>query len=306
MSVLKKGLTVFVLVGLLITSKTIFAQESQGFAISPPSFDLSAVPGDIIPYTIKIENLTSNPLKLTASRHNFAAYGDEGQVEITDEPNSYSIGTWLKFSRNDITIPPKETAEFSFEITIPKNAEPGSHYGAIVFSTDAKAKAQGSGAILSQQIGSLILIRLPGDVYENAAVLSFEPAQQVFKDPKITLKALIENTGNVHIKPYGSITIKNILGMKSKTVEVSGKNVLPGSRRAFEETFKFDSIGWYTADLKLLYSGGGKVLNAKVAFVALNQQKLIKYGAITLIVLVLYLLIRKRLHRAIGILIKGK
>lgn len=282
------------------------AQQQSGIAISPPSFEINAKAGDTIKNTIKVENLSKTSYKIKVSARNFTAYGDGGQVSITEEQNSFSIDTWISFDKQSFTIPASSTSLFTFTIKIPKSAEPGSHYGAVVFSSDNTQTAGETGAALQQEIGSLILIKIPGNIYEKADLVSFGPTDAVFKDPKIKLNALISNAGNVHIKPYGFITIKNILGMKVKTIEVRGRNILPGSKRIFDEEFAFGSIGYYTAELTLLYSGGSNILHADSHFIALNQNMLVKYLSIGGGILVIYLFLRKRINKALAILIKGQ
>ena len=284
----------------------VFAQEKSGFAVSPPSFEINANPGDVIQNTIKVDNLSPFSLKIKAKPQNFVAYGEGGQVNLTDEESSFSIANWVKLIDKEQTIAPKSFALFDFELEIPKNAEPGSHYGAIVFYTEADAVVKGSGASVSQEIGSLILIKLPGKVFEDAKLISFKPLEQVFKEPKIKLIALLENAGNIHVKPYGFINITNVLGQKVKTVEVKGRNILPGSRRLFDEEFKFNKIGYFKADINLLYAGGGKLLKAETNFVALNLVALKKYLIVGLIILVIYFIFRNRINRALKVILTGK
>jgi hypothetical protein len=285
---------------------TILAQEKAGFSVSPPSFEINALPGDTIKNTIKIENLSPFSLKIAVKPQNFVAYGEGGQVSLTDEGNTFSISKWIELSNETFTIAPNDFYLASFKINIPRNAEPGSHYGAVVFSTVTDQKTNGSGASLAQEIGSLILIKLPGDVFENAKLKSFQPTQSIFKDPKIALNALIENTGNVHVKPYGYISITNIFGQKVASIEVKGKNILPGSKRVFNEEFDFKKIGFFKAEINLLYSGGGKILKSETNFTALNLQASKKYLMIIGGLLIFYVLFFKRVNRALKIILTGK
>lgn len=303
---MQKILVFLLFVAVFLNVPSVHAQKTEGLSISPPSFEINANPGDVLTNTIKVENISDQPITIKAAARNFTAYGEGGQVEITEQGSSYAIASWITMDKASFIVQPKSTEPFTFQIEIPKNAEPGSHYGAVLFSTDNEAKANGSGAVLTQEIGSLILIKLPGNVYENAKIDSFKPVQTIFRDPKIMFNALVDNTGNVHIKPYGFITIRNILGVKTQTIEIRGQNILPRTKRLFEETSSFEHIGIYRAELTLLYSGGKGLLKEDTTFIALNQNKLLKYLAIIVTVLVLYFVFRKRINKALGILLKGQ
>lgn len=278
--------------------------ESAGFSVSPPSFEINALPGNSIKNTIKVENLSDVTLKIKTKAQNFVAYGEGGQVNLTDEKSPFAIASWIKIAKKEQIIPSKGSALFDFEINIPKNADPGSHYGAVVFYTEG-AGGDGTGAAVSQEVGSLILIKLPGDVFEDAKLVSFKPDKNPFKEPKVKLLALLENTGNVHVKPYGFINITNVFGKKVKSYEVKGRNILPGSKRLFDEEFDFKPIGYFKADLTMLLPGGEKVMKGETEFVALNWLVLRKYLIVAGIVLLLYLLLHKRINRAIKVLLKG-
>jgi hypothetical protein len=281
------------------------AQKTSGLSISPPSFEFTTNKGEVLENSIRLENLTNRPLQLMVYPQNFTAYGQGGQVELTDEETNFAIAKWITFNTKEVTIAPKGDYLFTFQINIPSGAEPGSHYGAIVFRSKA-GQTDETGSRLAQEIGSLILLKIPGNLYESANLISFAPETKWFKADKAKLIALVENNGNVHVKPYGSITIKNILNQKIYTHEVLGRNVLPGSKRLFDEEFEFKKIGFYKAEINLIYAGGGKMLKGETQFVNLNQTKFAYLAGGLSILLVIYLLLRKRINRALKVIITGK
>lgn len=283
----------------------IFAQDKASFSVSPPSFEINATTDSTINNSIKVDNLSSFPLKIKATAQNFVAYGEGGQVNITEEESTYAISRWINIEKSEQIVGPNNSAIYNFTIKIPKNAEAGSHYGAIVFATIPDKNIEGAGAAVSQEIGSLILIKLPGNVFEDARLLKFSSNKKVYQDPKITFNALLENRGNVHIKPYGFINITNIFGQKVKNFEVKGRNILPGSQRLFDEEIKFNPIGFFNAEITLLYSGGGKLIHGKTSFIAMNLPVLKKYLIFAAILFVIYLLFYKRVNRAVKVFFRG-
>jgi len=290
---------------ILLIPFSVRAKEKAGFSVSPPSFEINANSGDEIDNTIKIENLSPFPLTIQVKSQNFVAYGEGGQVNLTEENSSFSISKWIYLDKDSLTIAPNSFALSNFTIKIPREAEPGSHYGAVVFSTVPDDTAQGSGAALAQEIGSLILIKLPGDVFEQVKLVSFKPEKNIFNEGRIIFNTLLENSGNVHVKPYGFITVYNPIGKKITSIEVLGRNILPGSKRLFIDETKFVKTGYYKADLNLIYSGGGGLIKAETTFFAVNQKELTRYLIIAGAILVFYLLFRKRINRAFKVLLRG-
>jgi hypothetical protein len=295
----------FFAIFLVFPLSLINAEESRSFSISPPNFELSAKPADVISNTLKIENLSDYPLTFTVRSQNFKAYGDEGQVSLTEETSSYSINEWINYKATTFTIAAKKNYLLDFTINIPANAEPGSHFGAIVISTSDPNAPSGSGTSVVQEIGALILIRLPGDVNEAASLLSFTPAQQIFTDPILKFNSTVENIGDVHFKMSPFIHIYDIFGNKVQSYETTPKNILPGSKRIFDEELDFQGFGYYTAKLEMFYAGGAKSVTADTSFTALYLSRSLPITILIVVLLVLYFSFKKRINKALKVLFKG-
>jgi hypothetical protein len=99
------------------------------------------------------------------------------------------------------------------------------------------------------------LIRVNGDVKESGNIEDFrlKGAKQMFyqKGP-FTFQILFNNDGNVHLVPYGLVTVKNMLGRTVAQLPVDAYFALPNSLRYRDITWdgKF-MLGRYTATLEL-------------------------------------------------------
>ncbi len=304
---LKKKYTLIALLiflSLVLVSRVHAQEDKTGFSISPPSFEINANPGDKITNSIKIENISERALEINIKPQNFVAYGESGQVSITDTEVPASIKDWISTKITSLIVNPHTIALINFEVNVPNVVEPGTHYGALVFSTQLGQNPI-NGANILQEIGAIILIRIPGDVIENAELIHFSPDQQYFVDPKIKLNTLIKNTGSVHIKPTGLITITDILGNKIQTIEVTPRNILPGNNRQFDEEFDFQNVGYYKASLQLFYKSGEKTIASEVWFVSIYKDRLIPITIGVSAVVVFYFIFRKRINKALSIILKG-
>lgn len=278
-----------------------------GLTLTPPTFEITGNPGEIIANTIRLDNTNDYPVNLAVDHRNFTAQGEEGSVDLTPGSTPYSLASWISVSPDSATIPAGGSRTFSYRVAIPLNAEPGGHFGSLVFRTIPGATLTGSGATLAQEIGSLILLKVSGATTQDARIVDFAPTQSIFEYGPVTLSARVENLGNTHIKPSGTITITNIWGSKVATLKVEGKNVLPGAIRKLDSVWDTKwGLGRYTATFVMVY---GSDLTQRAA---ITNFYLLPYRLIILILIVLTLIsfglykMRKRLSLAWKILTSNK
>ena len=288
----------------LVDKNQALAQDSVGLALSPPTFELSANPGDFLKNTIRVENLTDRPMIIVVEKRNFTAMGEEGSVDLTENATPFSLASWITVDPVEVEIGPKGRSIFNFAINVPLNAEPGGHFGSIIFRVGNKEKVVGTGATLSQELGSLILLRIAGKADEEGQFASFKAIKKFFEYGPVDFEIRVRNDGNVHLKPTGSIIINNFWGKKVATIEVEPKNVLPGAIRKLSATWerKF-LLGRYRAIVSLNYGTERKILVSSTSFVGFPY----KIGGIIILgLLVLTIFIfraRKRLKLALKVLL---
>lgn len=259
-------------VGALVSTVAIFAglalaQDTSTIAlsVSPQVFEVNADPGDVITESFKIVNGTDIDLTLNATPKNFTPDGEDGGVTLTESTTSFSLASWITVSPTKVTVPARGSQVFDFVITLPADAEPGSHLGSIIVQTDP-IDIDGSGAAVSQEIGPLILASVSGDIVESAEIASFTTDSFWEKGP-IEFETRVTNNGNVHFKPSGTIEIKNMFGNIVATIDLEEKNVLPNStRRLVNEWSPGFTVGRYTADLTLVYGADGTILTGSTSF----------------------------------------
>jgi hypothetical protein len=248
---------------------TIHAQKvNPGLQVHPSNFDVTIQPGVPTTQTVYLENRTDNPVPIKVNLRNFTASGEEGAVSLTADDTTYSLAKWISVAPETAVIPPNSNQKFTFTVTAPVNAEPGGHYGSIVFATDPTQPVDGTGAVLSQQVASLILARVPGPVNESASVTSLTTDKNFYEFGPITFTALVKNDGGIHIQPQGQILVKGQFGDKY-SVDLQPYNVLPGSSRKIPAVLSHRLlIGIYTAQLVAAYGDKNQQLTASTEFIA--------------------------------------
>ena len=171
-----------------------------------------------------------------------------------------------------------QTKEIKVTITVPKTAAGGGYFGAVRFAS-AGGNDPTKNVTLAASVGSLVLVKVPGDVVESVKLESIDVrsgkdaanGNSVFTSNKnLYAVARFKNTGNVHEQPFGKIIVKK--GSKLlQTTEINNTdpkgNVLPDSVRRF--SIKLDKIGTfgkYTVEGNFGYGTNGQLLSGKTSF----------------------------------------
>jgi len=288
---------------------------SSAVTVSPPIIELDAAKGDVINQSIKVRNEGAAATTYYLSAERFVAGGEAGEPSFTGE--DVDLATWIKFPFQSITVPAGATVEVPFSIIVPNYAGPGGHYAAIFLSTaPPEAAKTGSQVSIASRIGTLILVRIAGEIKESAQVAEFSTTGKSFDALPVNFNVRVKNDGNVHLKPMGTITIKNMWGSIAGKVAVNenGGNVLPDQIRKFDASWVKNSnavgatsfwgkyrqekenyaFGSYTADLSLAYGTAGNTLAASTTFMVIPWNIIIvNLAIIVIIVLILYFGVKK-------------
>ncbi len=337
-----KRLTLFTLSALFLAAlvlirptTTAFAQETTRLSVAPVTFELSADPGQTLTNQIKVINTSDSALQLETKVENISGTGDRGQVELTEEETDFSLSSWIKTDPSSFTLAPKETKNVSFTITVPKNAEPGGHYGTILVGTIAADKPDTTGAVIAQRLGSLVLVKVSGEIDEQAAVSRFqtktfsgeweerlatdgktkilapkgerldkERQLRYFDQGPIAFDIGVNNSGNIHVKPVGYVTIYNLFNQKVAELPLDPRNIFPENDRRLTVIWPVKRLWgvYYRAQLAALYGTTNQPLIAQTTFWSFPMLAAIGLGALLLIIF----LVRHRLYRVIDLLFTGK
>lgn len=282
------------------------AQQAQvTISVSPTVFELSANPGDSLSNSFRIINGTDQELTLQATPKNFTAAGEEGAVDLTEDETTFSLASWIKVEPAQVIIPARGSQTFDFTIDVPPNAEPGGHFGSVIVKTQPIA-IDASGAAVSQEAGPLILVSVAGDINQSGQIVGFAPTKTFWETGPISLETRVENQGNVHFKPSGTIVIKNLFGRQVTSIDLEERNVLPGTiRKLINEWSPGFAVGKYTADLSIVFDSGATVDTASTSFIVFPYKIIIP--VLLGVILLIFLLVRfRRRIAAAGRALAGK
>lgn len=287
---------------LFLLTITVFAQtaiQKVGMILSPPTFEITARRGEEVTNVVRFENPNGFPLNIITSVRNFTAQGEEGAISLSEEESPYSLASWVEISPKGQIVPARSTQQFTFTINVPENAEAGGHFGSLIFSTKPSEGSAQTGAAVSQEVASLILLKIPGATSTSWDIESFSSQKSVFWSNPVSFIVRVKNTGSVHVKPAGRIELTDIFGKKT-TLELSSKNVFPGAIRRLESSGSVPLIGYYRA--KLFLEVAGKQKTRELSFFALPGKVLLIIFAVVLFLFIVARRSKGRLNRAVKVL----
>lgn len=261
-----------------------YAQQNdvtQGIQVSPVVIDLNGEKGRGYTLKVTVTNITAGKMQLKTSVNDFTSDGETGNPKIITDDSAdpaYSLKSWVSLPTS-FSLNSKESKTVSVRVAIPSGAGPGGHYGVIRFNGTAPGQAE-SQVSLQASVGVLLLTRVNGDITESLAVESMDiqkngKNQGIVATGPVTVATRIKNDGNVHLKPIGTLTIKNMFGkvVGSYPFGSETKNVLPYSTRVFDQGFdKKWMFGRYTVDLRAAYGTRVGVLESSTSFWAIPFQ----------------------------------
>ena len=273
--------------------------RASALTVSPPTYEIGATPGQSLTTGLKVFNETSQGGTFYFDTQNFTAKGEDGEPDFTNEAVKTDLASWIQTPAS-IDLAPGELKEVDFTINVPANADPGGHYAAIFLTTSPGVPGGGGSVGLTGKIGTLVLLRVAGNIVEEGKLSSFSVGNKnnFYDRLPVDFSIRIANPGTVFIKPSGKITIANVFGQKSAEVAVNmGKmpdgtfkpvgNILSNSTRKFDaswtktdiqdapknffEELKFElanfALGRYTAKLDLAYGANNdKKINGSLVF----------------------------------------
>jgi hypothetical protein len=274
--------------------------QVEGLGINPFIIEVDAEPGVVVTRSIHLGNTTDSPLTFTSSINDFVPNGRTGQPLFlsTDQDSDpqFSLSRWITITKQPtFIIPAHGETEVQFTITPPADAEPGTHYGGILFGRPPGVP-QGSSSAVQHKAGAIILVKL-GKSQEQLDLLSFSADQNKFHKGPIDFHTVLSNTGNVHSKPKGEITIKNIVGGQILQIPINrdANIVLPQSEREFISEWKpWFAFGRYTAEAVLYYGNPKLELRTKITFWVIPvKEVMLGVLGLAILAIMLYIAIRK-------------
>jgi len=233
---------------------------TQGdFVVGPGRTEIELSPGETAIQEISITNRISDNRIFELEVEDITGSSDgSSAVSLTgEERGPYSIRDYISFPEDTFRLELGERARIPITISIPPDAEPGGYYGSVLVSTvqaDGGNIDNATRQPVVARIGSLIFLRVKGDTIISGETksLSVIGDDWWYEKGPIELGILYENTGSVHVNPYGQLSVTNMFGEEVGYVELDPWFVLPKSLRVREVSWDREFLlGRYTVKAEI-------------------------------------------------------
>lgn len=309
------GLTITILsiggVVLAFEKMQLNIQAQNDFVVEPGKTEIFINPGETITKSISITNRIGKSVKFKLTTEDIIGTNDSiSPVKLLgDDIGPYSVKNFIEPEISEFTLELGEKITIPVKISVPTDAEPRGHYGALIVSNEPEvlseeetSETQGKARLISR-IGSLFFIRINGVGREAGNLEDFKiigPEKVFYESRPGGFEISFKNTGNVHLVPHGKITIKNLLGKSVGEIPVDAYFSLPDSIR-FREVFwtPGTGLGRYTAHLSLYPGFGNENQESKVSFWIIPWKILIItfIGLVIFVSVIYYILTRFEFKR---------
>ncbi|MBP6881544.1 MAG: hypothetical protein KBC35_02880 [Candidatus Pacebacteria bacterium] len=241
-------------------SEQIFGQIDVGdFVVGPGRKEIELRPGQTIVEEITVTNRISDGRTFKLEVEDVVGSKDPRRsVELLSGGESpYSIHNYISFPKDSFVLALGERARIPVTITIPPDAEPGGYYGSVLVSTirtPGSTDEMAPRSPIIARVGSLFFVTVAGDVVRGGETKSIQAITDKwwYEEGPIDLGILYENTGSIHLNPYGELSIKNMFGEEVGFVELDPWFVLPQALRLREVSWDREFLlGRYTVTAKI-------------------------------------------------------
>lgn len=225
--------------------------EPAPFAVQPSGpdgpgtrdyFVYSLTPGETFGDTVAVSNLGDRPIDFVIYATDAYNVRDEGGFTAArDGEPSTDVGSWITLKAQTYTVEPGTRIDVPFSITVPADAEPGDHAGAIL-ATDAALGAITAGnpdptLQVRARVGARVYVRVEGPVSPALRIdrLDVDHESPSFavpffsRDGRAVVTWELTNTGNIRLTPTTQLRIKGLFGRTIRTLPAQElPELLPG------------------------------------------------------------------------------
>ena len=224
--------------------------ELRDFVVGPGKFEVTLAPGQSQTIDLSVSNRLGVDRTFTLVEEDFVGSNDPTKTTVLlgDDRGPYSLKDYLKIGADSVSIPTGQRARIPVTVMVPADAQPGGYYGSVIVAVSSSRNAGESvgGAIptnpIISRIATLFFVRVAGPVKEDGRITKFSlPGDRtvLWSPQSIDFDLYYRNDGTVHEDPFGTITVKNMLGSTVGSIDVEPWFAMPNSLR-------FREVRWQT------------------------------------------------------------
>jgi hypothetical protein len=244
------------------TEKLPSDEAFKDFVVGPGRFSLELAPGESKVVEMVISNRMGERKRFSITTEDAQGSSDPSQAVVLmgEARGPYTIKDYLSVPQAKFDLNHAERVRIPVTVSLPKDAEPGGHYGSLLVSIVSdpieidSASGAKPGSVVVSRIGTLFFVTTPGGIEHEGQLQKFSTIgdKKLYSTGPVTFGLVSENKGSVHLNPYGEIRIFNMAGNEVGFVELQPWFVMPKSLRLREVIWdRSFLLGRYTAVAKI-------------------------------------------------------
>lgn len=176
----------------------------------------------------------------------FNTPNDAGYALLREDEEPDDVGSWIRLGADQYTLEPGQRADVPFEITVPPEAAPGDHAGAIVaqpIELDPNDPATGLSFDVRLRIGARVYLRVEGPITASLSIdsltMQYDTPFTPFSERDAKIQYTITNTGNVRLTSVANLKVSGLFGLGEQSLPARDiPELLPGSSIQIAETMQ--------------------------------------------------------------------
>lgn len=197
-------------------------------------FTYTLDPGAVFGDTVAISNLSDHPIRFFIYSTDAVSVADVGGFgAMKDGEKPVDVGTWIRLAASEHTVQPGTRIDVPFSVTVPQDAEPGDHAGAILAvdadqgGFDPNSSPDGLSFSVKNRIGARVYVRVSGPTSPALRIDKLD-VRRDGSSATITWEAL--NSGNLRLSPTSQVRITGLFGRTVRTLPAEQMpELLPGA-----------------------------------------------------------------------------
>jgi len=311
-SLLGRKLFILSLLTVLIASSVAFARaqtnpsvDKNDFILEPGKVEMFVNPGETLTKSITVTNRAAGSVSFKIEIEDFIGSNDQDKpvVLLGDEKSPTSFKDNVVPDVKSFTLAANGSINIPIKINVPMDAQPGGFYTSVLVSNEPSVKAQGKTAntegmakVISR-VGTLFFVRVNGVANESGALDDFKMTRPINESEDLyKFNILFRNDGNVHLVPFGWVTVTNLFGKTVGKVPVDAYFAMPKSIRYRDIDWSAPFLfGRYEAKVDLNRGYGSNLVDSKtITFWVIPWKITVTVLAVLLVViLAFYVFFRK-------------
>lgn len=238
--------------------------------------------------TVQVRNLTDEPKLVQSSvcgvrvtpTGDLLWLGPNGEDPEGGIYRYGAVGPLVKIEPTNVVIPAESSAEFTIQIVAPEeyvDGAPAGRVGALQFTASPVSEdAQGS-LLFRSSFRVVTFLLLQFTEYQHREAQLRETHIQQHGRGRLRFSALLENTGNVHLSPWGQIFIHDpVTEQTVAELDLSEGILLPGCQRTYSADWEYpqELSGTYEAAFHFTYEGEQETELVKKTIFEMSQGQL--------------------------------